>query len=540
MLKGIRLRLIIGFIAVAVIGLVAVQIYWIENAISLGEEKFKDDVKNALYKTVESMDRLEAMNQIKGSQLGFKFYNRFNNPNANSTQQHQIIRKDTIIKDKNGSSRLQLIEEKSIDTFAGFRTQERTFSHIMQNDYNNVTGEASVNINLNDSIRLYFRPESFGSEIELKEKAEMVEEILSEMFAFHGIVPAEKRYDLKVLDSILSFEFKNKGIYAKYNFVLANLNRDPLLFNSEYAKLNSKDIIENGFGINIFHGDFLNEPLFLYVNFPNQRSYLIGRMWTVLLVSVIMILIIIIGFYFTLTTIIQQKKISEIKNDFISNMTHELKTPIATIGLASEVLNDTDVSISDQQRKSYIQMIRDENKRLGVLVENVLQTAIIERGEIKLNLELLELNDLLKDLLTNFEIQVKTKNGILQSSLLNEKVYVLGDRVHLINVFYNLLDNATKYSKANPDIKLDLVKKQNSVLIRVSDKGIGISKENQRKIFEHLYRVPSGNIHNVKGFGLGLSYVKAIIEKHKGTIEVHSEINQGSTFTIEIPLHHEK
>ena len=536
MLKGNRIRYSIAFIALAVIGLVAVQIYWIDNAITLGEDKFKDDVNDALYSTVESVERHEAMNFIKGTSLGFRFFEQFNN---DSKKVHQkASKRDTIINDGNKTTRFHVIEESRTDSIPGFRTEERLFSHIMQNGIDKSTGEASVNITLNDSIRLFFRPESFGSEIELEEKAQMVEEILSGMFAFHGYVPAEKRFNVKVIDSILKMEFLNKGITARYNFVVANLNREALLCNSEEAKSNSKKIIESGYGINIFPGDFLNEPLFLYVDFPNQRSYLLGRMWTILLLSVIMIIIIIGGFYFTISTILKQKKISEIKNDFISNMTHELKTPISTIALASEVLNDNDVTISDQQKRNYIQMIRDENKRLGVLVESVLQTAVIERGEIRLKNENIELHELLNDLINNFEIQIKNKNGSLTTHFKAIQTTIFGDRVHLINVFYNLLDNATKYSNQSPEIEISTESNTSSVFIKVKDKGIGISKENQKKIFDHLYRVPSGNIHTVKGFGLGLSYVKAIIEKHNGTIEVQSELNHGSTFTIEIPIYH--
>lgn len=537
MLKRNKISLIILFIATAVFGLIAVQIYWIDNAITLGEEKFKEDVNAALSRSVESMERNEALGYIKNSALGTRFFQDYATQYPNNISE-KITRRDTVLLEGDKKIKMQIIDKERIDSISGFRTEERLFSHIMENGINKETGEASVNIHLNDSIQLYFRPENFGSEIELGKKAKMVEEILSDMFSFHGFVPADKRINVRELDSILKMELKNRMIDAPFRFVLSGIDHHPVLFKDEASKKNAEKIMQSGYGINIFPGDFLNEPLFLFIDFPSQRSYLLGRMWTVLSLSGLLMLVVIIGFYITIATILRQKKLSEIKNDFISNMTHELKTPISTIALASEVLNDTDISLSDDKRKNYIQMIRDENKRLGVLVENVLQTAVLERGEVKLKTEQIHVNDLLSDLLNNFEIQVKNKLGELHFEPLAENDLITGDRVHLTNVFYNLLDNANKYSPNRPEIAVKTENRNDKLYVKVADNGIGISKENQKKIFDYLYRVPSGNIHTVKGFGLGLSYVKAIVEKHNGQVYVNSETGRGSEFIIEIPQQH--
>jgi two-component system phosphate regulon sensor histidine kinase PhoR len=229
-----------------------------------------------------------------------------------------------------------------------------------------------------------------------------------------------------------------------------------------------------------------------------------------------------------------------VKNDFINNMTHELKTPISTIGLASEMLNDDSISTTEKQRKIYITMIRDENKRLGTLVESVLQSAVIERGELTLKPEKLEMNEIIQEVATNFEIQVNQRGGKVNLKLNAAHDFVNGDKVHLSNVLFNLLDNANKYSFDTPDITISTGNTTDKIIISITDKGIGINKDNQKKIFERLYRIPTGNVHNVKGFGLGLSYVKAVIEKHTGEVDLTSEPGKGSTFTITLPLYHGK
>jgi two-component system phosphate regulon sensor histidine kinase PhoR len=260
-------------------------------------------------------------------------------------------------------------------------------------------------------------------------------------------------------------------------------------------------------------------------------------MWLMLLFSALFILIIIGSFYYTINTILKQKKLSEIKNDFINNMTHELKTPISTISLACEMLSDKDISSTEGQRSNYIGMIREENKRLGTLVESVLTNAVIERGELKLKPQPIYLNALIKDLLQSFELQVTRRSGSIQFYPDADSDSIEGDKVHITNVIFNLLDNANKYSPEIPELTISTFNKDNNVCVKVTDKGIGISRENLRKIFDKLYRVPSGNLHDVKGFGLGLSYVKAIIEKHNGQIAVESQPGKGSSFTIILPIY---
>jgi two-component system phosphate regulon sensor histidine kinase PhoR len=306
--------------------------------------------------------------------------------------------------------------------------------------------------------------------------------------------------------------------------------------NKEYIE----QFVNDGYKCQLFPSDPYSDINYLRVWFPNQRGYLVRSMWTNLALSGVLLIVIMFLFSFSIGTIYRQKKLSDIKNDFINNMTHELKTPIATISLACEAMNDPDMQKSQRAMQTYIGMINEENKRLGVLVENVLRTAIFEQGEMQLRINKVNLHEVIEQVIRNIEIQVKKKKGQIIKHLDASNPIIEGDHLHITNVIYNLIDNGIKYSETEPTIEIYTRDELSGIAIDFKDNGIGISRENQRKIFDKLYRVPTGNVHNVKGFGLGLSYVKGVIEKHNGTVEVESEVKKGSTFTIHIPRKYEK
>jgi two-component system phosphate regulon sensor histidine kinase PhoR len=269
------------------------------------------------------------------------------------------------------------------------------------------------------------------------------------------------------------------------------------------------------------------------MKFNKQGSYVLKEMGLALIVNFILVLIIVVALVIMFKTILTQKKLSEIKNNFISNMTHEFKTPISTISLACQAMSDGDVAKSDpESTKTFMKMIEDENKRLEVLVERILQSAVIDRGELKIKEELLDLNGMLTEIVNNAKFRVSNVGGEINLELPNEAIAVAGDKVHITNVLSNLVDNAIKYSDGKPEVSISLLSSDSEIKIAVTDKGIGIKKEHIHKIFDNLYRIPTGNVHNVKGFGLGLSYVKAIVELHGWNIHVKSKFGEGSTFTI--------
>jgi two-component system phosphate regulon sensor histidine kinase PhoR len=286
----------------------------------------------------------------------------------------------------------------------------------------------------------------------------------------------------------------------------------------------------------LFPSDDPIKPDFLCVYFPDQNNSFLKSTSLMVFPSLILTLIIIVIFIVTLQIILRQKKISQIKNDFINNMTHELKTPISTISLASQMLRDSSVSLSQSTVDHISGVIFDESKRLSSQVEKVLQMAVFNEGKLKLKFTQIDLNNLLETVASNFDIRVTNENGVLKTNFQADNPYITGDEVHITNVFFNLLDNAVKYGQASPIIELSTENKNGFVIVQVKDNGIGIPKEHLTQIFERFYRVPTGNIHNVKGFGLGLSYVKRIVEYHSGKIKVDSTIGKGTRFRLYFPL----
>lgn len=336
------------------------------------------------------------------------------------------------------------------------------------------------------------------------------------------------------LDSLILLELNIRGIDTHFEFGIYNPERDIFLLEKDPGL--RKSLIEKGSAARIFVSDIFTSPEYLLLYFPHEKQFLLTELWGMLLISIILIIVIVYSFTYTITTIFRQKKLSEMKNDFINNMTHEFKTPISTISLACEALSDRDIVRSHEFTENYINIILEENKRLATMAEKILQTAVIEKGQLKMKRERIDLHEVITDVIKNIRIQVEIKDGVIRKQCKAANPVLLGDKVHLTNLVYNLLDNANKYSPRKPVITVRTENTSNGILLTIEDRGIGISKGEQKKIFDKLYRVPTGNIQEVRGFGLGLSYVKAIVEEHHGRISLDSEINKGTTFKVFLPF----
>jgi two-component system phosphate regulon sensor histidine kinase PhoR len=352
--------------------------------------------------------------------------------------------------------------------------------------------------------------------------------VRSEMNIADRVLPEFLKYTLDT-------EFKDKDILLAYKYCVKttiNGKTEMVLGDKDYHP--SKGTRE--YRTALFYDQNSSKPNFLCVYFPEQHAEQIKATSDFVLPSLLLTLIIIGIFVFTLQIILRQKKLSTIKNDFINNMTHELKTPISTISLASQMLKDNSLTHSPSSIDHISGVILDESKRLSSQVEKVLQMAVFNEGKLKLKFTEIDLNQIVSQAVLNFEIRVTTSNGSLHTSLLAENALISGDEVHITNVIYNLLDNAEKYSKENPKIEISTENKSNWVIVQIKDYGIGISKEHLNQIFERFYRIPTGNVHNVKGFGLGLSYVKRIVEEHHGKIKVESTVGKGTRFRLYFPV----
>lgn len=345
----------------------------------------------------------------------------------------------------------------------------------------------------------------------------------------------ERDLDTTLLSREIQKEMILKKIDAGYNWGIYNSFNKSFIFSNTF---DNKALVYSDYQIPLFYRGMKNAVL-LTINFPKKTTFLFGNISLLLLSSVLIVLIIFILFVVSLRIIFEQKKVGEMKNDLMNNITHELKTPIATISLACQALNDKDMSGIESIREKYLQIIDAENMRLGKLVENILHSALTEKGEIKLKFKNVNLHEKITTISDNMRIQLEKKHVKLKLSLGASRPYLEADEVHITNVFANLLDNAIKYlgtDNSNPEISIETYNKPGKIIITIEDNGIGIPKADQGRIFDKLYRVSTGNVHNVKGYGLGLNYVKQIVDKHNGTIKVNSELGKGSIFIIELPF----
>jgi len=342
-----------------------------------------------------------------------------------------------------------------------------------------------------------------------------------------------ERIDPETIEKIIQYELNNHAIKTTWQYGVFPAEQDTFLFAS--AGANSKKMVTSKYRIGLFSSDLFANRGELVLQFPDRHTYILGSMWWMLGSSLLFILIIVAGFGLTIYIIVRQKKLSDMKTDFINNMTHELKTPISTISLASEMLKDPVTSNNEELKKRYANIIYDENKRLSYQVERVLQLAQLETGELQLNMTKVNLHDLVREAISKTKLTIENRQGTLNEKLSLDNPIIDADEVHLTNVVYNLLDNANKYSPEQPEITISTEGSDSLVSITIEDKGIGMTQETQKRIFDKFYREGNGTIQNVQGFGLGLSYVKLIVNEHGGSIKVKSELNKGSLLQINIP-----
>lgn len=338
--------------------------------------------------------------------------------------------------------------------------------------------------------------------------------------------------DTQLLDSLISDELKCMDIKTVYYYgIYSNYNRKFVL-----GKYNNheNELIESHYQFSL---SCICKPgnYFLSIFFTNKTHVLLHRMELWVFLSILFLIILIISFVFVIFTIVHQKKVSEIKTDFINNMTHEFKTPIATSSLAAEMIQRREIISNPERIKKYASIILDENARLQNQVEQVLQVAILESGNRQFKIRRTNVHELLNAVINNFELRIKEGNIKLELTRDAPNPYIMGDKVHLLNIFHNLIDNAIKYTTDDPVIKVCTWNESNNIVISVKDNGIGISKEHQQNIFKNLFRVPTGNIHEVRGFGLGLYYVKTIVDQFGGKIKLTSELGKGSNFELFFP-----
>jgi two-component system phosphate regulon sensor histidine kinase PhoR len=474
MKKGMVIFAIV-MLCIALTGLMVIQGYWIYNAYRIKHANFIRTISESAHNVILTMEKVEIMKRLQQPEL------------AGKNKSAAIVAVDSV-------NQVLLREMQSINT----RKDLEVF------------------------FNKYFMARELMEDRMFK---------LDERFA-------HKKPDMVLLDSLLEHEFSQRNLITEWQFAVYNpFSEDLSIFKKSEFDETLRDP-SRSFHFELFPDDQKVHPDFLLLYFPHEREYLLGQVWILVTISIFLAVIIIISFIYTLIIYFRQNKLSELKTDFINNMTHEFKTPVSTISLACEALNDKDIKKSDELYQSYINIINEENKRLGLMAERILQSAKLEKGDLVLHKELINLHEILDEAIRNIGIQVEIKDGqiIKDFQAMNNLVEV--DRMHLVNVVQNLLDNANKYTPVRPQIVVATRDSSEGLAFSIQDNGIGISKADQKKIFDKLYRVPEGNIHNFKGFGLGLSYVKIVVERHGGSIKLESELKKGTKMEVFLPQNH--
>lgn len=479
----------------------AIQVKWMHDTLALRETQFAMGVHNALRAVSDRLERNDRMRELGQHEAGRRL----------------LLRLDTL---------------RALD-----EDEERAEQAANEDARFNL--DPAVQGNELEYERSRFATEPRSNEFDPGDQEELVADLVRTIMAKEQRRDIHERLSPSLLDSMLGQEMHANGIDVKWLRAVFTLRNEMVLL-PESPEENSLALLETPYKERLFRHDISGPVFYLHVAIPDQGRTIYNSLLPLIISSALFIAVLMMAFYFSIKTILRQKRLNDIRNDLVNNLTHELKTPISTIGLACEALTDPSMPKTDQQVRTFVTMIRDENKRLGSLVENVLQSAVMDGGQMVLKLVDLDIHELVKDVVNSSNIQVSRRNGRIETDLKAEIHHVRGDRIHLTNLLYNLIDNAVKYTEKEPRVKITTRSNDVGITVSVSDNGIGIASSEQKKIFDRLYRVPTGNIHNAKGFGLGLSYVRTVVLRHNGSIDVDSTPGTGSTFHIFLPFEHDR
>lgn len=494
-------------LAISLASILLFQFNWISDLNRLNEDRFKKDIQDVLYIVNQRLEEKEIINLTKDNlQATFKV-RRSNNDGGieliESTFNKKTI-KDNEITTTDGSLQFDIEsgDNNQIDNKSGINAS------IMIEDLDDFIVDSAIQNQINKVL----------------DRSEMIQIVLNKLLTNDRTITSD--IDINIIEKIIDISLVRKKMDIDYEFLIYDKELNKIIIsNSENPK-----ILKSEFSINLFQNDLIDSNLDLYIYFPDKDKFIGENNFYSLMFSVLFIVLIALCFYYVFLKLFDLKKLSEIKNDFIDNMTHELKTPISTISLACEALLDEDVK--QNAKEKYVTIIDKENARLGSQVERVLDIAKTEKDSYRFELKSIDIHKIINSSLNIIEFKISKRKGKILKKLDAENSMILGNERHLLNVINNLLDNANKYSMEPPEIFVETKSSRDYIDVSIRDKGIGIKKSSLNKIFDKFYREPQGNVHNVKGFGLGLSYVKNILDKHNAKISVNSKINVGTEFNI--------
>ncbi len=489
--------------------LLGLQVSYISEILDMRRIHFQEDVKRSLTQVAHQLEVDEASRYLEQG------------PEA-MTGIATAIDSITVSNDSSVIQRTHQVRAKDGSVFTSLETTAKT---SMSDKFFTKRNHGAHNDRMRTLQEIMARRYSY-------EKTLVDEVIYSILYTAHDR-PLGERIDFKQLDQYLKTELSLNGIQLKYHYTVMDIDKTIVYRCADYEEEGN----DHEFTVELFPNDPIHRAGVLIVHFPALSGALSRSMWFVV-PSLIFTLVLLVTFIATLVLIFRQKKLTELKNDFINNMTHEFKTPISSISLAAQMLGDDTVKKTPQLMERLTRTIMDETKRLRMQVEKVLQLSMYEHQSANLRMQDIDINELVSGVIHTFTLKVEKNGGKIISQLEAENPLIYVDDMHLTNVVFNLMDNAIKYRRSDAELELKVKtwNEANKVCLSIQDNGIGIAKPDLKRVFEKFYRVHTGNLHDVKGFGLGLAYVKKIVEDHKGTINVDSEVGIGTTFTIKLPI----
>jgi two-component system phosphate regulon sensor histidine kinase PhoR len=531
---------LIVLMGISIVGIIIIQLVWMNNAIKLRNELFDRSVTEALNSATNRLDT--EMNFGLINHFSFTDNNLFNEPVPEPP-----FPPEPPPPGRTRPLKIFMSPHKSprkIKMVVNVNTNEPEYK--IDRKKNKKQKDTLILLNADSLGKIYahgiHRFDSIVANIE--EQQDSVEEI-KRNFKFRSqklkrvarravqeISTWEQEIPVDTLQALLSKELHNRNIPIAFETGIIRNSR----ISSQTEKADSVLLKKSKYQSNLYPNDIFQKDIKLAVYFPEKDTFIFKTLNWLLVISLVFSVIVLITFATSIFFILRQKKISEMKSDFINNMTHEFKTPIATISVAADSIANSRVIENPERIRYFIDMIKKENRRMNRQVEDILTIARLDKKEFEFKWEAFNLHEVIENAIQSIVLQVEKKGGTISTELLAANPVATSDPNHFSNLVYNLLDNANKYSINEPQIKISTRNTSKGVLISVSDNGIGMSKSVQSRIFERFFRQTSGNIHNVKGFGLGLSYVKAVLEANKGAISVHSEPGKGSTFDVFIPF----
>ncbi|HNR18638.1 MAG TPA: HAMP domain-containing sensor histidine kinase [Bacteroidia bacterium] len=542
-----RLFVIAALMSVALVGIIYMQVNWIVHDYEVIQEQFNTRVNEALHNVADRLETKEAYSIISNRLVTINndsVFSVFRNKESLTEFPEEPPEPPLPPKISSVSSPLyppdypDPLDDESFDEIKMEVRNVGGRKIILRHNNNVITIDESSNAIIAqteklEQKKLLLQKQREKIDSKLKKFQSVMNEVAIEFATDDRTL--QQRVNQKQLDSLIRHELNNKGINIEYDYGVSDDNFSTLAYANRGKDV--KALSQSHHIVDLFPNDVFSQPVFLSVIFPQDVKYFLSGMWPMLLSSSAFSLIIVLGLAYTIHVILRQKKLGEIKNDFINNMTHEFKTPIATISLASDAVANPKIYENKDSVARYMGIIKEENARMHKHVETILQMALLDKKNFNIKSERILINELVAKAVEQIRLQVENKEGKIEFAPADTVGEITGDYALLLNAVLNLLDNANKYTPEKPEIIVTTQLLLNAVHISVKDNGIGMSKDVQKNIFEKFYRATSGNVHDVKGFGLGLSFVKAIALAHKGDVRVtESTPGKGTTIQLIIPV----